>query len=124
MIFIDRSIPRSVADRLKEVRDDVLWLEDRFPHDVPDEVWLEEAGQRGWLVITHDAKIRTRPGERRAIMEHGVGCFILTYKQDLTKTDILAMIISVLEKMETLFRTTPRPFIYTLSKDGEFRKVV
>ena len=91
---------------------------------MPDEVWLEEAGQRGWLVITHDAKIRTRPGERRAIMEHGVGCFILTYKQDLTKTDILAMIISVLEKMETLFRTTPRPFIYTLSKDGEFRKVV
>jgi predicted nuclease of predicted toxin-antitoxin system len=124
VIFIDRSIPRSIADQLKEVRDDVLWLEDRFPHDVPDEVWLEEAGRRGWLVITHDARIRTRPGERRAIAEHGTGCFILTYKQDLTKTDILAVIVSVLEKMEALFSTTPRPFIYTVNKDGEFRKVV
>lgn len=124
MIFIDRSIPRSVADRLKEVRDDVLWLEDRFPHDVPDEVWLEEAGKRGWLVITHDAKIRTRPGERRAIMDHGAGCFILTYKQDLTKTDILALISSVLEHMEALFGNTQRPFIYTVNKNGGFRKVV
>ncbi len=75
------------------------------------------------MVITHDAKIRTRPGERRAIIEHGAGCFILTYKQDLTKTDILAVVVSVLEKMEALFSTTPRPFIYTVNKDGEFRKV-
>ena len=124
MIFIDRSIPRSVADRLKEVRDDVLWLEDSFPHDVPDEVWLEEAGKRGWLVITHDAKFRTHPGERRAIMEHSAGCFILTYKQDLTKTDIFDLVVSVLETMEALFSRTTRPFIYSVNKNGEFRKIV
>ncbi len=123
MIFIDRSIPRSVANRLKEMRGDVLWLEDRFPHDAPDEVWLEEAGRQGWLVITHDAKIRTRPGERRAIMEHGAGCFILTYKQDLTRTDIFDLVFSLLEEMEVLFSRTRRPFIYSVNKSGQFRKV-
>ena len=51
------------------MREDVVWLEDEFRHDVPDEEWLAVAGQRGWLVITHDRKIRTRPGERRAIMD-------------------------------------------------------
>ncbi len=123
MIFIDRSIPRSVADRLKEIRGDVLWLEDRFPHDAPDEVWLEEAGRQGWLVITHDAKIRTRPGERRAIMEHGAGCFILTHKQDLTRTDIFDLVFCSLEEMEALFSRTRRPLIYSVNKSGQFRKV-
>jgi len=31
MIFIDRSIPKGVAEALKQVRDDVVWLEDVFP---------------------------------------------------------------------------------------------
>ena len=87
MIFIDRSIPRRVAEAVKKMRGDVIWLEDEFRHDVPDEEWLAAAGQRGWLVITHDRKIRTRPGERRAIMENGVGCFIMTYRQDLPALD-------------------------------------
>lgn len=121
MIFIDRSVPRGVADAVKMIRDDVLWLEDEFPHDVSDQEWLAAAGERGWLVITHDKKIRTRPGERRAIMDHGVGCFILTYKQDLKKEEIVALIVENLEEMERRFEETPRPFIYTVSKGGEFR---
>src|SRR5687767_13527362 len=72
MIFVDRSIPRGVANALKEVRADVVWLEDLFPHDVKDEDWLREAGRQGWLVISRDKKIRTRPGERRAYM--GASC--------------------------------------------------
>ncbi len=122
MIFIDRSVPRGVADAVKRVREGVLWLEDEFPHDVPDQEWLAAAGEKGWLVITHDRKVRTRPGERRAIMEHGVGCFILTYKQDLRKEEIVALIAENLEEMERRFEETPRPFIYTVSKNGQFRE--
>lgn len=36
MIFIDRSVPKGVAEAIKRVRSDVLWLEDKFPHDTPD----------------------------------------------------------------------------------------
>ncbi len=122
MIFIDRSVPRGVADAVKMIREDVLWLEDEFAHDVPDQEWLAVTGEREWLIITHDKKIRTRPGERRAIMEHGVGCFILTYKQDLKKEEILALISENLGEMERRFESTPRPFIYTVSKNGEFRE--
>jgi hypothetical protein len=59
-----------------------------------------------------------------AIVEHGVGCFILSYKQPLTKQEILTLIASALEEMERRFEETPRPFIYTLSKNGEFREYV
>lgn len=122
MIFVDASVPRSVADEIKKVRPDAHWMGDLFALDTKDPVWLREAGKRGWLVITHDKKIRTRPGERRAIMEHGVGCFILAYRQDLKKAEIAEMVLSALEDMEELFERTPRPFIYTVSKDGEFRE--
>lgn len=122
MIFIGRSVPRGVAEAVKKMRDDVLWLEDRFSHDVPDTEWLAAAGDEGWLVITHDTRIRTRPGGRRAIMEHGVGCFILSYKQPLKKHEIVDLIASTLEEMERLFEQTPRPFIYTVNKNGEFRE--
>ena len=122
MIFVDASVPRSVADEIKKVRSDARWMGDLFSQDTKDPVWLAEAGRKGWLVITHDKKIRTRPGERRAIIEHGVGCFILAYKQDLKRQEIAEMVLNAIEDMEALFETTERPFIFTMSKDGQFRR--
>jgi predicted nuclease of predicted toxin-antitoxin system len=124
VIFIDASVPRSVADEIKKVRPDARWIGDLFPLDTKDPVWLREAGRQGWLVITHDKKIRTRPGERRAIIESSAGCFILAYKQDLKKIEVAELVLSVLEDMEQIFDRTERPFIYTVSKSGEFRRYV
>lgn len=109
-------------DEIKRVRGDARWMGDVFPLDTKDPVWLREAGRQGWLVITRDKKIRTRPGERRAIAEHGVGCFILAYRQDLKKREIAEIVLSALEDMEDLFARTRRPFIYTINKEGEFRQ--
>ncbi len=121
MIFIDRSIPKSVATALKAVRDDVLWLDDYFPHDTKDADWLPIAGQNDWLVITRDKKIRTRPGERRAILENNVGCFCLTQKQDPTRWQYLKLLVQTLDQMESSFATTPRPFIYRVDQLGKLR---
>ena len=93
-----------------------------FPLNTKDPVWLRRAGQEGWLVITHDKKIRKRYGERQAIMDHHVGCFILTYKEPLRKEEIAAIVLANLEKMETPFTRTPRPFIFTVDKHGTFRR--
>lgn len=123
MIFIDRSVPKGVAEAIKKVRDDVVWLEDKFPRDVPDEEWLARAGDEGWLVIVRDKKIRTRPGERGKIIQHSVGCFILNQKQDPTRWQYLQLLARTIDEMEEKFATTPRPFIYTVDKSGVLRKV-
>lgn len=123
MIFIDRSIPRGVARALQQVRDDVLWLEDRFAHDATDKTWLATAGQEGWLVITRDKKIRSRPGERRALIENGVGCFVLNQRANFTRWDYLKLIAASLDEMERIFRETERPFIYTLSRTGVLTRI-
>lgn len=123
MIFIDRSIPKSVAQALKSVRSDVIWLEDVFPHDTPDPTWLAEAGQKGWLVITRDKKIRTRPGERAAIAAAGVGCFVLTQKKDPTKWEYVKLLALTMDEMERIFDETPKPFIFEVNANGQFKRL-
>ncbi len=123
MIFIDRSLPGSVAEALKQVRDDVIWLEDRFPHDTPDNDWLAVAGQEGWLVISRDKRISHRQGERAAIAKHNAGCFILGQRKPPTRWECLKLLARTLDKMEEHFAATSRPFIYIVNSSGQMRRV-
>lgn len=124
MIFIDGSVPRSVADALRKIGKDAVAKIELFEQDTKDPVWLRKVGESGWLGITRDIHIRSRPGEVRAIVAHNVGCFILTYKNDLKKEEIVRIVLDNIEGMEEKFRTTPKPFLYTVTKDGEFRLYV
>jgi len=124
VIFIDGNLPRSVADELKKIGKDAVAKIEIFEQDTKDPVWLRKVGEEGWLGITRDAHIRSRPGEVRAIVEHKVGCFILTYKQDMKRAGIIQIVLDNIEEMEEKFRTTSRPFLYTVTKDGEFRHYV
>lgn len=122
MIFFDRSIPRGVAEAVKQVREDACWLEDVFEEGwIKDREWIPEVGARGWLVISKDKKIRTRREERRAVKENNVGCFILNYKQPLNRWEILKLVTSTLDEMEEKFANTPRPFMYLIDRNGRFR---
>ena len=124
MIFIDRSIPKSVAEALQCVRDDVEWLEPRFPHDTSDVDWLAEAGRNGWLVVSRDKHISRRPAERRAIQDHGVGCFIITTRKNLTRWEYLKLFAAHLDAMIEVFDATERPFIWTVERRGIARKIL
>jgi hypothetical protein len=123
VIFFDRSVPRGVAEAVKQVREDACWLEDVFEEGwIKDREWIPEVGARGWLVITKDKKIRTRPEERRAIKENNVGCFILNYSQPLNRWEILKLVTSTIDEMEEKFANTPRPFLYLIDRNGRFRQ--
>ena len=118
MIFIDRSIPRAVARALQQVRNDVLWLDDVFPSDTADEDWLAHCGREGWLVITRDKRIRTRPAERAAMRRNSVGVFVITTAASLDRWQLLELLVPHLREMERSFEVTPRPFVFTLSSAG------
>jgi len=46
--------------------------------EIEDEVWLQEAGNRGWIVLAKDERIRRRQNELHAIQTAGVKAFYLT----------------------------------------------
>ncbi|MCC7371249.1 MAG: hypothetical protein IT306_22725 [Chloroflexi bacterium] len=124
MIFFDRSIPRSVAQALRLVRDDIRWLDDEFASDAPDRVWLREVGRRERLVVSRDKRSRHRPAERQAIIDNGVGCFVLVQSANPTQWEYLRLIVALLDHMEDLFATTARPFVYGIDRAGGLRRLV
>ena len=50
---------------------------DHFAPDCPDEVWLEDIGRRGWIAVTHDGRIRYKPNELAAVMQHRVALLVM-----------------------------------------------
>lgn len=47
-------------------------VDDIVPKDDPD--WIPIVADRGWVVITNDRHIRTRPVEADAAQDHGLRC--------------------------------------------------
>ena len=71
-LFCDRSLGRiKVPSRLRAVHPVVIAHDDVFPQDTDDEVWLAEAGKRGWVVLMKDDRIRYRPWRTDGRAESG-----------------------------------------------------
>ncbi|MCH7859805.1 MAG: hypothetical protein IID14_08915 [Candidatus Marinimicrobia bacterium] len=78
VFFTDRDLGNSFPQILRNAGINVEQHGDHFADDAKDEEWLMEIGRRGWLVITHDKRIRYRTNQRDAVMRAGVGLWILT----------------------------------------------
>jgi len=78
VLLLDRCMgAKTVPDALRAEGANVLCHQDHFAHDAPDEQWLKEAGQRGWVVITKDRRIRSRSAEKDAIIDSGALAFLV-----------------------------------------------
>jgi len=128
MIFLDRSLPKSVARALQLILigDDVKWLEDvdGLSATSPDELWLEMAGKGEWLVITRDRHISYRQAERSAAIAYQVGMFVIREKRALNRWDLAKILVCNMDRWRELYQTTPRPFIYEFTKSGKLRRTL
>jgi PIN like domain len=75
--FTDRDLGKRFPEILRSHGLTVERHTDHFAPDTPDEVWLEAVGRRGWVVLTHDRRIRYKPNERDAVMRHGVALLVI-----------------------------------------------
>ncbi len=85
--------------------------------DAPDEQWLSEAGRKGWVVLTKDHRIRYRTLERAALINAGVGAFVLT-AGDLKGDEMAAIFVKALPAMKRFLSRHSRPFIATVSRSS------
>jgi hypothetical protein len=87
---------------------------DHFAPDAPDEIWLTEAGRRGWVVITRDKAIRHRETELAALKDAGVAAFVLTAK-GLTGPQNGEVLAKALPAMRRFVVGNRPPFIAAVS---------
>lgn len=77
VFFTDRDLGKQFPMILREAGLAVERHADHFPQDCPDPDWLHAIGSRGWIAITHDGRIRYKPNELAAVIEHRVSLLVM-----------------------------------------------
>jgi PIN like domain len=120
-LFLDRSLGRwQVPALLRDVGLRLQTLAEVYgiPADetVADTEWLAQAGQQGWVVLMKDDRIRYRPVERAAVLDHRVRAFCLS-SGNLRAAEMAQRFIDELDQI-TEACSQPGPFLYTVSSVG------
>ncbi len=114
--FGSKTVARALAERAVPLGHRVERLDDHFPPDTEDEVWLTEAGRRHWVVVTRDQRIMVNQRERQALLDHGVAAFIYTGGAASGQESSRILCI-VLRTMEVILQLHARPFIAKITKE-------
>ena len=118
VFFIDRSLGVEPirtelinAGLVAEIHDD------HFARDEEDRVWLQEVGERGWVVLTKDQRLRYRPLEIGALRASSARVFVLT-AGNLRGGEIAAVFLAALPLICRILRSRPGPFVVRVSRSG------
>ncbi len=116
--FIDRSLGRKiVAGALRQAGAEVHVHDDYFRPNARDEEWLRVVGQRGWIVLTKDKRIRYRGTELAALVNAGVRAFVLTGR-NLQGSEMGKIFVRALPAINRFAERHPAPFIAKLTPGG------
>jgi hypothetical protein len=90
--------------------------DDEFPEDAEDVDWLPIIGSRGWIIITQDHRIRTRPNERRAYYAAAARAFVVT-ATGLTGPELGELLVTRIRRMEKFVaEQPPGPFMARINR--------
>lgn len=114
--FIDRSLGRHIVPAaLREAGAIVHAMADVYDEKIgqglADEQWLHDAGERGWVVLKKDAKIRYRPAELQMVNDHRLRAFCLT-NANLRGSEMAERFVEHLSGITRIAEQNPGPYIY------------
>lgn len=66
--YVDRCLGKVVVTALRAAGATVEAHDDHFAQDAPDERWIPDVAERGWVILTKDKNIRRRAGERETVV--------------------------------------------------------
>ena len=107
--FTDRDLGKRFPEILSAGGLDVRRHVDLFPPSCPDEVWLKDVGQRKWVAITHDRRIRYKPNELAAVIRHNVMLLVVIGKAPFP--ELAQSFVATLSRIEEFLNTHSPPFI-------------
>jgi hypothetical protein len=77
VFFTDRDLGIAFPARLAAGGIRVEKHADHFSPECPDEEWLAAVGERGWIALTRDTRIRYKPNELAAVLRHRVALLVV-----------------------------------------------
>lgn len=88
-----------------------------IPLGALDTVWIPEVTARGLIVVARDRRIRTKPGERALLRDHGLRVFWIAGKRDLATWDYLVRVVRRWDEIEEAIETKgPGPWFVAINE--------
>ena len=124
VLFFDRDVGTTLPRALNVLRlpTQVEYLQNHFPTDSPDDVWMPVVGAQGWILIGHDRMHHRRSPERSAIQENKMGCFYIWGAQ-ATRWEKMRCFLNAYERILEAIVATPKPFIYRINRFSNLQPV-
>ena len=118
--FVDEN-SLGVAKALAYVRGDITWPgapDGPVPAGLADTAWLPIIGQAGLVVLTRDKRIRSRPLERQALLDHNVRACFLTSGGSLTLFEQLRLWLRYWDDIENLVADYQGAWLASVTRAG------
>jgi hypothetical protein len=100
VFFTDRDLGLQFPRTLREAGLTVERHADHFPPNSPDTTWLSQVSKRGWVALTHDRRIRYKPNELAAVVQHQAALLVVVGQA------------SHLDLARSFIRTVPRILVF------------
>lgn len=107
--FTDRDLGLQFPKILQDAGLVVERHRDHFPPDASDEQWLAFVGEKRWVALTHNSRIRYTPNEKRAVISHGVRLLVLIGKAPYPQ--LAKSFVATRLRIEAFLRKHEAPFI-------------
>lgn len=91
--------------------------DDHFDQRTPDLEWINFCGEKGWVVVSSDLRIKKNPLEKQAILSAKVAAFFFT-SASISSSKQIEAFSSGLTRIAALVLFQKRPFIARISPDG------
>src|SRR5437870_10141062 len=85
--------------------------DDHFRQDALDPEWLAAVGERNWIVVTRDERIRYRVAEKQAIRRAKVRAFVLAAQGNLRAEMLAEIFLKALTKVRAIVTKHRPPFM-------------
>jgi hypothetical protein len=123
VFFIDRSLGiEPLRSALVSAGLTVEIHDDHFPRDEEDRVWLSLVGEKRWVVLTKDQRLRYRPLELAALRASQARVFVFT-AGNLRGQEIVSIFLKALGAIFKILNSRSGPFIARISQSSRITVV-
>ena len=92
---------------------------DIMERGLPDEEVLQIVAQHpDYFLLTKDSDFHKKPMIKQALIEHGVGAFVITAHKNRTAAELVDMIGNAWSRIQRFANNHERPFVAKILADG------
>lgn len=125
IFFFDENMPPKVAAALQALGTcEARHLVDYLPRGTPDEEVFAFVSSQGWFLVTQDARIKRKPHQRRALLESGIGAFILTGRAERSVEEMMIFLLDRMPEILEAAQNVSPPFIFGVPDRGAIESFV